>query len=90
MTKIFIANLPFETSEIEIEELVSQYGDVAKVSIARDRETQQSRGFAFVEMPHDREGMHAIEQLNGCDLGGRTLTVRIAEPGRLRRGVHAE
>jgi cold-inducible RNA-binding protein len=82
VTKIVIANLPFATTETEIEELVGQYGDITSVSIARDRETQQSRGFAFVEMPHDREGQHAIEQLHGCALGGRTLTVRVATPRR--------
>ena len=57
-----------------------QFGTVERVNIITDRDTGQSRGFAFVEMPDRREAETAITQLNGADLNGRTLNVNEARP----------
>ena len=48
--KIYVANLPFETSEAELKTLFSNAGDVMSVNIVKDRQTGQTKGFAFVEM----------------------------------------
>ena len=77
---IYVGNLSYGMSEDELREAFSAYGDVSSVKILSDRETGRSRGFAFVEMPNKSEGEAAIAQLNGKDVGGRTLRVNEARP----------
>ena len=77
---IYVGNLPFTITEDDLQEAFAAYGQVSSVSIIKDRDTGQSRGFAFVEMPNDTEAQSAIAALNGQDLKGRTLTVNEARP----------
>ena len=93
--KIFVANFPFSTTVEELTDLFSQHGSVVSAKIATDRDTGRSRGFGFVEMESAEEASGAIEALNGQDMGGRSLAVRVAEDrrgpggppgGRPRRG----
>jgi cold-inducible RNA-binding protein len=81
---IYVGNLPFSTTNADLEDMFSEYGSVQAASIIMDRETGRSRGFGFVEMPDDA-GRKAIEELNGQDLGGRPLTVNEARPRAERR-----
>jgi hypothetical protein len=78
-SKIFVANFPFSTTSEELEELFGQHGEVVSAKVATDRETGRSRGFGFVEMGSPDAAAAAIQQLNGFDLGGRPLAVRVAE-----------
>ncbi len=83
---IYVGNLSFETTEAELEQAFSQFGNVKTVSIVKDRDTGRSRGFGFVEM-HDRQaGQQAIEGLNLQQIGGRAVTVNEARPREERRG----
>lgn len=77
--KLFVANFPYGTSTDELRTLFEPYGTVLSVKIATDRETGRSRGFGFVEMESEAECEQAIEKLNGSDVGGRPLAVRMAE-----------
>ncbi len=77
---IYVGNLPFTASEDEIRQAFAAYGTVSSVAIIKDRETGQSRGFAFVEMPNNDEGTAAINNLNGKPLKGRALKVNEARP----------
>ncbi len=77
---IYVGNLSYGMSEDELREAFAAYGDVASVKILTDRETGRSRGFGFVEMPNQSEGEAAITQLNGKDVGGRSLRVNEARP----------
>ncbi|MCS6927724.1 MAG: RNA-binding protein [Candidatus Binatia bacterium] len=79
-TKLFIGNLPFQTTNEELETLFGQIGDVSSVSIITDKFTGRSRGFGFVEMDNAQEAQVAIERLNGYELQGRALTVNEAKP----------
>lgn len=81
---IYVGNLSYGMSEDELREAFAAYGDVASVKILTDRETGRSRGFGFVEMPNQSEGEAAITQLNGKDVGGRTLRVNEARPRERR------
>ena len=81
---IYVGNLSYGMSEDELREAFSAYGDVASVKILSDRETGRSRGFGFVEMPNQSEGEAAVNQLNGKELGGRTLRVNEARPRERR------
>jgi cold-inducible RNA-binding protein len=80
MTRIFVGNLSFQTTEDDLLTTFSQYGRVERVNIVTDRDSGQSRGFAFVEMTERRDAETAISQLNGAELNGRTLNVNEARP----------
>lgn len=85
-TKLFIGNLPFQTTNEELETLFSQIGDVSSVSIITDKFTGRSRGFGFVEMDNSQEAQAAIERFNGYEFQGRALTVNEAKPQAARPG----
>jgi RNA recognition motif-containing protein len=76
--KLYVGNISFQTTSEELVQAFSQFGTVLGAQIVSDRETGRSRGFAFVEM-HDGAD-EAIAQMNGAQLGGRTLTVNEAKP----------
>ena len=84
--KLFVGNLPYETTEQDLETLFAQAGQVETVTVMRDRVTGRARGFAFVEMASDDDAQKAITQLNGHQLGGRALTVNEARPQAARPG----
>jgi len=77
---IYVGNLPWSASDQEIADAFSQHGTVEKATIIVDRESGRSKGFGFVTMNDNEEANAAIEALNGCDLGGRSLKVNEARP----------
>lgn len=86
MTNIFVGNLSYQTTQEELEAAFAAYGTVERVSLVRDRDTGQSRGFAFVEMANSDEATRAIAALNGTELNGRALNVNEARPREARTG----
>ncbi len=78
--RIYLGNLPYSSTEEEIEEVFRRHGDVESVTIIRDRDTGRSKGFGFVEMPESGAAQSAINALNGQEMGGRVLTVNEARP----------
>lgn len=76
---IYVGNLPFTYDNQQLEDLFSEYGEVTSAQVILDRDTGRSRGFGFVELPDDA-ARRAIEELDGSDLGGRSLTVNEARP----------
>jgi len=83
--KLYVGNLPFQTTEDDLDSMFGQIGSVESVRIITDRDTGRSRGFGFVEMG-DEDADKAIEQLNGNELEGRALTVNEARPQTPRQG----
>jgi len=83
-TKLYVGNLPFNTTENELQELFSQAGTVQEVMLMQDKFTGKSRGFAFVTMGSDQDAQNAITQLNGKTIEGRALTVNEARPREQR------
>lgn len=77
---IYVSNLSWGTQSDSLQDLFSQYGEVASANIITDRETGRSRGFGFVEMNNDAEGQAAIDALNGTDFEGKTINVSVARP----------
>ena len=75
---LYVGNLPFTTTQAELEQLFGQYGTVTKAQVISDRETGRSRGFGFVEMSSGAE--EAIAAMNGAEYQGRRLTVNEAKP----------
>jgi RNA recognition motif-containing protein len=80
--KIYVANLPFETSEPELKALFSNAGDVMSINIVKDRQTGQPRGFAFVEMSTQWEARRAVSMLNRRNFMGKDLLVKEARTSR--------
>lgn len=83
---IYVGNLPHRTTESELREAFEAYGEVNSAAIIKDKFTGDSRGFGFVEMPNRSEAESAINEMNGQDFGGRTLTVNEARPREERSG----
>jgi len=76
---IYVSNLSFNTSDAELNELFSTFGEVSSAKVITDRETGRSRGFGFVEMPSDDEGKDAMLGLNNKEVEGRAMSVSIAK-----------
>jgi RNA recognition motif-containing protein len=85
MTNIFVGNLKYDVTEDEVREAFAQHGEVSSVAIIKDRQTGQSKGFGFVEMPNKNEAENAIRTLHLHELRGRAMTVNEARP-REERG----
>jgi cold-inducible RNA-binding protein len=77
--KIFVAGLPYDLDDAELEEIFEKFGTVLSAKVSIDRETGKSRGFGFVEMAVDAEAKEAIEGLNDISLGKKPLVVKQAE-----------
>lgn len=77
---IYVGNLSYKMTEAELEELFAKFGNVLSAKIVKDRETNRSKGFAFVEMEDATSAQEAIEHLNNKDVGGRNLRVNEAKP----------
>lgn len=84
--KLYVGNLPYNSTEDDLRELFSQAGDVASVALIRHRDTGRSRGFAFVEMATQVEAEKAITMFNGHMLDDREIVVNIARPREDRGG----
>src|SRR5215204_5256747 len=78
--KLFVGGLSYNTDVEEIRELFGQAGEVVTANIIRDKFTNQSRGFGFVEMATEEQAAEAIKQFNGKELGGRKLVVNESRP----------
>lgn len=86
MKNIYVGNLDYNIDEQALREAFEPYGQVDNVTIMRDRDTGQPRGFAFVEMANDEEAQKAITGTNGTQLGARAINVNEARPKTERPG----
>lgn len=77
--KIYVGNLPFSTTNRDLETMFERFGAVESAQVVTDRDTGRSRGFGFVEMA-DGDARRAIEELADTDVDGRKLTVNEAKP----------
>jgi RNA recognition motif-containing protein len=80
MAKLYVGNLPFETTEDDLKTLFAEVAPIDRVTVVRDRFTNRSRGFAFVEIDDEAVAKKAIETLNGRSIGGRSIKVNVAKP----------
>ena len=76
---LFVAGLPYDLDDAELEEIFEKFGTVTSAKVAMDKETGKSRGFGFVEMPVEAEAKDAIENLNDISLGKKPLVVKAAD-----------
>jgi RNA recognition motif-containing protein len=83
---LFIGNLPYTVSAADLEKLFTEVGKVTSVSLVTDRNTGQSKGFAFIEMSSKDEAAAAIKRFDGQEALGRNLKVNEARPPERRPG----
>ena len=79
LMKLFVAGLPFDMDDNELQEIFTEHGTVASAKVITDRETGKSRGFGFVEFNDDAQAQAAIQALNGASIEGRNIVVKVAE-----------
>ena len=84
--KLYVGNLSFQTTSQDLQQLFGQAGTVESASLIEDRDTGQSKGFAFVEMSTEEEAAAAIDMFNGKEVAGRALKVNEARPRENRSG----
>ncbi len=85
-TKLYVGNLSYTTTEDDLRALFAQAGTVTSVTLIKDRYTNRSKGFAFVEMGNQAEAQNAIRMFNSYSLNDRNLTVNVARPREERGG----
>ena len=83
-SKLYVGNLPFNTTDTDLEEAFGVHGVVASANVITDRETGRSRGFGFVEFENEGDAQTAQQALDGQDFGGRTLRVNEAQERQQR------
>jgi RNA recognition motif-containing protein len=82
--KLYVGGLSYNTDVDQVRELFVQAGEVVSANIIKDKFTDQSRGFGFVEMATEEQAAEAIKMFNGKEFGGRTLTVNESRPQEKR------
>lgn len=83
--KLYVGGLAYSVNDQELETLFGEFGKVQSANVIKDRDSGQSKGFGFVEMADDAEAQKAIQEMNGKEVGGRSLTVNQARPQEDRR-----
>jgi RNA recognition motif-containing protein len=82
--KLYVGGLSYNTDVDQMRELFVQAGEVVSANIIKDKFTDQSRGFGFVEMATEEQAAEAIKMFNGKEFGGRSLTVNESRPQEKR------
>ncbi|MFZ5376124.1 MAG: RNA recognition motif domain-containing protein [Patescibacteria group bacterium] len=77
--KLFVGNLPYSTTDAELNDLFSQFGEIEEVKVVTDRMTGRSRGIAFVRFVEESAAQAALA-LNETEMSGRKLIVNVARP----------
>ena len=77
---IYVGSLSLDVNDDDLRQAFEAYGQVESVKIIKDKYTGESRGFAFIEMPTNKEALSAIESLNGKKLKGGSIVVNEARP----------
>ncbi len=78
--KLYVGNLPYSATDASLRDAFSASGTVDSVTLITDRDTGQSKGFAFIEMSSDQEAQAATQAMNGSTMDGRQLKVSEAKP----------
>ena len=79
---IYIGNLSYTVKESDLRQVMEDYGTVDSAKLIIDRDTNRSKGFAFVEMPNEAEAINAIKELDGAEYQGRQMVLKQATPKR--------
>ncbi|MDR2063290.1 MAG: RNA-binding protein [Candidatus Nomurabacteria bacterium] len=79
-TNLFVGSLSWDTTDDSLKAFFESIGAVKSARVITDRDTRKSKGFGFVEFEDEANNQKAIDELNGKELDGRTITVSLARP----------
>ncbi len=79
---IYVGNLSAEVTDEDLRELLERFGKVETAKVIKERFSDESRGFGFVEMPENKEARAAIDGLNTTEFKGRGIIMNEARPRR--------
>jgi len=79
-TKLYVGSLAYSVNDDQLKEMFAAVGSVTSAQVIVDRDSNQSKGFGFVEMSSEDEAKEAIKQLNGKEIDGRAIVVNEARP----------
>jgi len=85
-SKLYVGNLSWNTTDADLRETFSQFGEITEATVITDRDTGRSRGFGFVTFEDSASSEKAIATLDGSNLDGRTIKVNEAKPRRENGG----
>ena len=85
---IYVSNLSFNVTDDDLKKFFAEYGEITSAKVVKDKFTEKSRGFGFVEMPNDTEAQKAIQGLNGGEKEGRAISVSEAKPKEEHQGSY--
>lgn len=77
---IYVSNLSFSVQDEDLKDFFAEYGEVSSAKVIKDKFTNRSKGFGFVEMPDDTAAQKAITELDGGVVEGRAIKVMVAKP----------
>ena len=77
---MYVSNLSFHTSDEDLRALFQEFGEVSSAKVITDKVSGRSRGFGFVEMPDEAAAKQAMQELEGKEIEGRSLSVTVARP----------
>ncbi len=80
--KLYVGNLDYNLDESQLQKYFEKYGEVSSVTIIKDKDTGESKGYGFVEMADKEGGKKALERMNGSEVNGRRIKVNIARPSK--------
>lgn len=85
MVNVFIANLDWSIASEDLKTTFSSFGEVTYAHVVFEPDTKRSKGFGYVEMTKVEDAINAINALNGMEINGRAIDVKIASPKENRR-----
>src|SRR5687768_1279204 len=77
---LFVGSLAYATNDDSLKAFFEQIGEVSNARVATDRDSGRSRGFGFITYTDPANNQKAVDELNGKELDGRTITVNLARP----------
>jgi RNA recognition motif-containing protein len=86
-SKLYVGNLPYSVTDTSLKSNFSEFGSVNSAKVMMDRDTGNSKGFAFVEMGSAEDAQAAITGLNGVSVDGRAIVVSLARPRESNQGA---
>ena len=78
--KLYVGGLPYSVDDAQLNEMFASYGEILSAKVIQDKFSGRSKGFGFVEISDDAAAQKAIDEVNGKDIGGRSITVNEARP----------
>ena len=77
---VYVGNLNYRLRDDDLKQIFSDFGEVVSAKVIMDRDSGRSKGFGFVEMSDEESAQKAIESLDGQDVEGRAMNVKVARP----------